>query len=138
MPSQQKRSSSRLLGACRIVSHGTGPRKRVVAWLGILWTKPVDWWYDLLMYDITGTYFEGEAAFPLAQRGYSRDNRSDCKHVCIGLVVSGFGMPLGYQVFAGNTTDVTTVEYIVGFGGSLAHVARREPRPPGFAGASFS
>jgi transposase len=70
--------------------------------------------YDLLMYDVTSTYFEGQALRnPLAQRGYSRDNRSDCKQVCIGLVVSRCGMPLGYEVFAGNTADVTTVEHIV-------------------------
>ena len=70
--------------------------------------------YDLLLYDITSTYFEGEAkANPLAQRGYSRDKRSDCKQVCIGLVVSRCGMPLGYEVFAGNTADSTTVEQIV-------------------------
>lgn len=70
--------------------------------------------YDLLMYDVTSTYFEGQAEHnPLAQRGYSRDNRSDCKQVCIGLVVSRCGMPLGYKVFAGNTADVTTVEHIV-------------------------
>jgi len=70
--------------------------------------------YDLLLYDITSTFFEGKAeANPLAQRGYSRDQRSDCKQVCIGLVVSRCGMPLGYEVFAGNTTDVTTVKHIV-------------------------
>jgi len=70
--------------------------------------------YDLLLYDVTSTYFEGEAkGNPLAQRGYSRDNRSDCKQVCIGLVVSQCGMPLGYEVFEGNRTDVTTVEEIV-------------------------
>ena len=69
--------------------------------------------YDLLLYDITSTYFEGQASFPLAQRGYSRDQRSDCKQVCLGLVVSRCGMPLGYEVFAGNTADVTTVEEIV-------------------------
>ena len=70
--------------------------------------------YDLLLYDVTSTYFEGDAkANPLAQRGYSRDKRSDCKQVCIGLVVSRCGMPLGYEVFAGNTADVTTVEQIV-------------------------
>ena len=69
--------------------------------------------YDLLLYDITSTYFEGQANFPLAQRGYSRDQRSDCKQVCLGLVVSRCGMPLGYEVFAGNTADVTTVEDIV-------------------------
>jgi transposase len=69
--------------------------------------------YDLLLYDITSTYFEGQANFALAQRGYSRDQRSDCKQVCIGLVVSRCGMPLGSEVFAGNTADVTTVEHIV-------------------------
>ena len=69
--------------------------------------------YDLLLYDVTSTYFEGRANFPLAQRGYSRDQRSDCKQVCIALVVSRCGMPLGYEVFAGNTADVTTVEHIV-------------------------
>lgn len=70
--------------------------------------------YDLLLYDVTSTYFEGQAnGNPLAQRGYSRDQRSDCKQVCIGLVVSRCGMPLGYEVFAGNTADVTTVEHIV-------------------------
>lgn len=69
--------------------------------------------YDLLLYDVTSTFFEGAADFPLAQRGYSRDQRSDCKQVCIGLVVSRCGMPLGYEVFAGNTADVSTVEGIV-------------------------
>ncbi len=70
--------------------------------------------YDLLLYDVTSTYFEGQAeANPLAQRGHSRDKRSDCKQVCIGLVVSRCGMPLGYEVFAGNTADSTTVEHIV-------------------------
>lgn len=70
--------------------------------------------YDLLLYDVTSTYFEGQAqANPLAQRGYSRDQRPDCKQVCIALVVSRCGMPLGYELFAGNTTDVTTVEQIV-------------------------
>jgi len=70
--------------------------------------------YDLLLYDVTSTYFEGEAkANPKAQRGYSRDKRADCKQVCIGLVVSKCGMPIGYEVFAGNRTDVTTLQEIV-------------------------
>jgi len=70
--------------------------------------------YDLLLYDVTSTFFEGQCASnPLAQRGYSRDQRGDCKQVCIGLVVSRCGMPLGYEVFAGNTADVTTVQEIV-------------------------
>src|SRR5208282_1860435 len=71
--------------------------------------------YDLLLYDVTSTYFEGEAAAnPLARRGHSRDHRGDCKQVCIGLVVTRGGIPLGYEVFAGNRTDVTTVEQIIG------------------------
>jgi transposase len=70
--------------------------------------------YDLLLYDVTSTYFEGQAAGnALAQYGYSRDKRSDCKQVCIALVVSRWGMPVGYEVFAGNRSDVTTVEQIV-------------------------
>jgi transposase len=70
--------------------------------------------YELLLYDITSTYFEGEClGNPQAQRGYSRDSRPDCKQVCIGLVVTTDGIPLGYEVFAGNTNDSTTVESIV-------------------------
>ena len=70
--------------------------------------------YDLLLYDVTSTYFEGQAkANPKAKYGYSRDKRSDCKQVCIALVVSRCGMPLGYEVFDGNRTDSTTVETIV-------------------------
>ena len=70
--------------------------------------------YDLLLYDITSTYFEGQARANLqAQRGYSRDHRPDCKQVLIGLVVTRDGYPLGYEVFAGNRTDGTTVKEIV-------------------------
>jgi transposase len=70
--------------------------------------------YDLLLYDVTSTYFEGECkANPKAQRGHSRDKRPDCKQVCIGLVVSKCGMPLGYEVFAGNRNDVKTWQEIV-------------------------
>jgi transposase len=70
--------------------------------------------YDLLLYDITSTYFEGLAeGNTLAARGYSRDHRPDCKRVCIGLVVSCEGYPLGFEVFAGNRNDVTTLREIV-------------------------
>ena len=70
--------------------------------------------YDLLLYDITSTYFEGAAAAnPQAQRGHSRDHRRDCKQVLIGLVVSRDGYPLGYEVFAGNRNDSTTLVEIV-------------------------
>jgi len=70
--------------------------------------------YDLLLYDVTSTYFEGLCeGNPQAQRGYSRDKRSDCKQVCIGLVVTREGIPIGYEVFAGNRNDVTTWQEIV-------------------------
>jgi transposase len=70
--------------------------------------------YDLLLYDVTSTYFEGKAeANTQAKRGYSRDHRSDCKQVCIALVVSRCGMPLGYKIFDGNTHDSKTVKDIV-------------------------
>jgi transposase len=70
--------------------------------------------YDLLLYDVTSTYFEGECARNgQAMRGYSRDHRPDCKQICIALVVSREGLPLGYEVFGGNRADVTTVEDIV-------------------------
>jgi len=70
--------------------------------------------YELLLYDVTSTYFEGQCRRnPLAKRGYSRDKRPDCLQVCIALVVTTDGIPLGYEVFAGNRHDSTTVEEIV-------------------------
>jgi transposase len=70
--------------------------------------------YELLLYDVTSTYFEGECRRnPMARHGYSRDGRPDCLQVCIGLVVTEDGMPLGYEVFDGNTHDSKTVEQIV-------------------------
>jgi transposase len=70
--------------------------------------------YDLLLYDVTSTYFEGEAKKnPLAERGYSRDHRPDCKQVNLALVVSRSGMPVGYEVFAGNRHDSTTLEEMI-------------------------
>ncbi len=70
--------------------------------------------YDLLLYDVTSTYFEGQCqGNPMAQRGYSRDSRPDCLQVCIGLVVTEEGIPLGYEVFAGNTHDSKTIPAMV-------------------------
>ncbi len=70
--------------------------------------------FDVLLYDITSTYFEGQAnGNAQAQRGYSRDSRPDCVQVCIGLVVTPEGLPLAYEVFDGNRSDVSTVEEIV-------------------------
>jgi transposase len=69
---------------------------------------------EVLLYDVTSTYFEGQAeANPQARRGYSRDHRPDCKQVCIALVVTFDGFPLGYEVFAGNTHDSRTLQTIV-------------------------
>ncbi len=70
--------------------------------------------YDLLLYDVASTYFEGQAkANTKAKYGYSCDKRSDCKQVCIALVVSRCGMPIGYEVFDGKRRDSTAVEEIV-------------------------
>jgi transposase len=69
---------------------------------------------EVLLYDVTSTYFEGQAeANPMAQRGYSRDHRGDCKQVLIGLVVTFDGFPLGYEVFSGNIHDSRTLQTIV-------------------------
>lgn len=60
--------------------------------------------WDLLLYDVTSTYFESDMeGCSLAKRGYSRDSRGDRPQVCIGLVVTEEGFPLGYEIFSGNT-----------------------------------
>jgi transposase len=93
-----------------LLLHKSAIEKHLKDRLGVLF----DLEYDLLLYDITSTYFEGQgAANSLAKRGYSRDGRPDCLQVCIGLVVTSDGIPLGYEVFAGNRNDATTVEEIV-------------------------
>jgi hypothetical protein len=79
---------------------------RYQSWFGVR--------FEFLLYDVTSTFFEGQAAGgSLAQRGHSRDQRPDCRQVCIGLVVTPEGLPLAYEVFAGNRVDVTTVQTIV-------------------------
>ncbi len=70
--------------------------------------------YDLLLYDLTSTYFEGLAEDnDLARRGYSRDHRSDCQQVIVALVVTREGFPLAHYTWAGNTRDLQTVQRIV-------------------------
>ena len=93
----------------RLLPHKEAIEQHLVKRLGELF----DLDYDLLIYDITSTYFEGVADPTIAKRGYSRDHRPDCVQVNIALVVSREGMPLGYEIFAGNITDVTTVKQIV-------------------------
>ena len=70
--------------------------------------------YDRLLYAVTSPYYAGLAAgHALAQRGYRRAHRPDCQPVCIALVVTRDGMPLGDELFAGNRDDVTPVEEVV-------------------------
>jgi transposase len=78
------------------------------------WTNLFNATYDLVLYDVTSTYFEGQAlANSDAARGHSRDHRGDCKQVCLGLVVTPQGLPLAYEIFPGNTHDSKTVQKIV-------------------------
>jgi len=70
--------------------------------------------YDILLYDLTSSYFEGLAEHnDLAKRGYSRDHRSDCKQIVLALVVTREGFPLAHQTLAGNTRDLQTVRQII-------------------------
>jgi hypothetical protein len=74
-------------------------------WLDLFGAK-----FEVLLYDLTSTYFEGEAeGIPKAKRGYSRDHRPDCKQVVIALVITTEGFPLSYEVLDGNTRDTSTL-----------------------------
>jgi len=69
---------------------------------------------ELLLYDLTSTYFEGQAAeVPKAAFGYRRDHRPDCRQLILALVVTAEGFPLSYEVFEGNRADVSTLEEIL-------------------------
>jgi len=71
--------------------------------------------YDLLLYDLTSSYFEGLAEEnDLAKRGYSRDKRSDCQQIVLALIVTREGFPLAHYTMVGNTQDVQTVRRVVG------------------------
>lgn len=88
--------------------------------------KLFDTGFDFLLYDVTSTYFEGSVKFnPQAKRGYSRDGRPDCAQVCIGLVATPEGLPLAFEIFDGNRTDVTTMPEIVEMMESKYGKARR-------------
>jgi len=70
--------------------------------------------FEVMLYDVTSTYFEGQCqSNPMAKRGYSRDHRPDCLQVCIALIVTPEGIPVGHEVFDGNTHDSKTVQQIV-------------------------
>ena len=75
--------------------------------------------FEVLFYDLTSTYFEGEAEeIEKAKRGYSRDHRPDCLQVIIALVITPEGFPLAYEVMDGNTSDRTTLR------GFLDHIEK--------------
>ncbi|HEY6346285.1 MAG TPA: IS1634 family transposase [Bryobacteraceae bacterium] len=70
--------------------------------------------FDVMLYDLTSTYAEGDAgANPMMRRGYSRDHRPDCLQLVLALIVNGEGFPCSYEVFNGNRADVTTMEVML-------------------------
>jgi transposase len=74
------------------------------------WKELFDAQFDVLLYDLTSTYVEGEAELnPKARHGYSRDGRPDCKQVVVALIITPDGFPLAYEVMDGNTSDKTTL-----------------------------
>ena len=109
MPTEQVYDERLCRTLDRVLPHKQAIEQHLVERLGELF----DLDYDLLLYDVTSTYFEGMADSAIARRGYSRDHRFDCVQVNIALVVTREGMPLGYEMFRGDTVDVTTVKEIV-------------------------
>jgi len=72
--------------------------------------------FDVLLYDLTSTYFESDPPFPEGDKrrfGHSRDKRSDCVQVVIALIITPEGLPLTYEVLSGNTADKTTLRAFV-------------------------
>ena len=108
-----------LLGCDRVLASNTLYRcldKLVVhkeaffSFLHERWTRLFDARFDVLLYDLTSTYFESDPPFEdKRQFGYSRDKRSDCVQVVIALIVTPDGFPLAYEVMPGNTSDNTTL-----------------------------
>lgn len=90
----------------RVLEH----RQELFQHLQQRWKALFDAQFDVLLYDLTSTYVEGEAELnPKAKRGYSRDGRPDCKQVVVALVITPEGFPLAYEVMDGNTSDKTTL-----------------------------
>jgi transposase len=90
----------------RVLPH----KQELFVWLKQKWADLFHSDFDVLLYDLTSTYFEGEMEQnPKAKRGYSRDKRPDCLQLVIALVVTTDGLPLAYEVMKGNTSDRTTL-----------------------------
>ena len=87
-------------------------REELFQYLQGRWRDEFGAQFDVLLYDLTSTYFESDPPFPPGDKrrfGYSRDKRSDCVQVVIALIVTPEGYPLAYEVLAGNTSDKTTL-----------------------------
>ena len=90
----------------RVLEH----KQDLFMWLRGKWADLFHADFEVLLYDLTSTYFEGAMEEnPKAKRGYSRDGRPDCLQVVVALVVTTDGFPLAYEVMDGNTTDCTTL-----------------------------
>src|SRR5438132_13840874 len=90
----------------RILAH----KQELFVWLKQKWAELFGADFEVLLYDLTSTYFEGEMEQnPKAKRGYSRDGRPDCLQLVIALVVTPDGFPLAYEVMDGNTADCSTL-----------------------------
>ena len=90
----------------RVLPH----KQELFVWLKQKWADLFHSYFEVLLYDLTSTYFEGEMEQnPKAKRGYSRDKRPDCLQLVIALVVTTDGLPLAYEVMKGNTSDRTTL-----------------------------
>lgn len=90
----------------RVLEH----KQELFVWLKQKWAELFQADFEVLLYDLTSTYFEGEMEEnPKAKRGYSRDSRPDCLQVVIALVVTPDGFPLAYEVMDGNTSEHKTL-----------------------------
>lgn len=90
----------------RVLEH----KQELFVWLRQKWAELFQADFEVLLYDLTSTYFEGEMAEnPKAKRGYSRDSRPDCLQVVIALVMTPDGFPLAYEVLDGNTSEHKTL-----------------------------
>jgi transposase len=93
----------------RLLAH----REELFKYLCGRWRDEFDANFDVLLYDLTSTYFESDPPFAEGDKrrfGYSRDKRPDCVQVVIALIVTPEGYPLAYEVLAGNTSDKTTLK----------------------------
>lgn len=96
----------------RLVKH----REELFKYLRSRWQDAFGAKFDVLLYDLTSSYFESDPPFPEGDKrrfGYSRDKRPDCVQVVIALIVTPEGYPLAYEVLAGNTSDKTTLKHFL-------------------------